>query len=122
MDLDFEINDDPWIEHKKHSPKCEFVKLDKQDELMWTLKDAVMLAIRCATNEKYQEVKDVIRQLDNQEKGMVEGSFSREVASKMLLELRDGSKYLTYSQRLESFGNLGFDDKRKITCTSKTVC
>ncbi|KAK2575646.1 hypothetical protein KPH14_011909 [Odynerus spinipes] len=33
----WEPTDDPWKEHKDHQPSCAFVKLQKQDECLWTV-------------------------------------------------------------------------------------
>ncbi|OXU30739.1 hypothetical protein TSAR_001899 [Trichomalopsis sarcophagae] len=33
----WEPDDDPWLEHKKHQPNCQFIKLDKPEEQDLTL-------------------------------------------------------------------------------------
>ncbi|XP_046820759.1 baculoviral IAP repeat-containing protein 5 [Vespa crabro] len=33
----WEPTDDPWKEHENHQPSCAFVKLQKQDECLWTV-------------------------------------------------------------------------------------
>ncbi|XP_054008306.1 baculoviral IAP repeat-containing protein 5 [Hylaeus anthracinus] len=32
-------DDDPWDEHVKHQPQCQFVKLNKPDERSWTIQE-----------------------------------------------------------------------------------
>ncbi|XP_014217510.1 baculoviral IAP repeat-containing protein 5 [Copidosoma floridanum] len=39
----WESTDDPWEEHKKHQPNCQFIQLNKQDEGSMTVKDLFYL-------------------------------------------------------------------------------
>lgn len=49
----WESTDDPWSEHKKHSPQCAFVKLGrKEDELTVSYIYTTSMFIRVATHNK----------------------------------------------------------------------
>ncbi|XP_048508612.1 baculoviral IAP repeat-containing protein 5-like isoform X2 [Athalia rosae] len=40
---DWDSDDDPWSEHKKHMPSCAFVELGKRDEVEWTVAELFTL-------------------------------------------------------------------------------
>ena len=41
----WEPQDDPYAEHKKHSPKCQFIKMNKK-EADWTIEDLLKMEIK----------------------------------------------------------------------------
>lgn len=48
------MTDDPWIEHKKHSPNCDFVTIGQLDDKYWTRDEGLHLAVRSATMGRYE--------------------------------------------------------------------
>ncbi|CAI2354773.1 unnamed protein product [Caenorhabditis sp. 36 PRJEB53466] len=116
LELDFDPSDDPWANHTSLSSNCDFVTIGKLNEKDWTPQEAVKLALRLATTKMYEEMLELIGILDTIP---AENPLSVE-STKKLLELREGSKYLTYEQRLATLKGFAYD-KQKLACTSKTL-
>lgn len=67
----WEPEDDPWKEHKRHSPKCQFIKLNKK-ECDWTIEDMLKLEVKRQENraekmisakiEKFREEAKKVRE------------------------------------------------------------
>lgn len=54
----WESTDDPWKEHMDHQPSCAFVKLQKQDECLWTVYELFELI-------KAYHIKEIEHELDD---------------------------------------------------------
>ncbi|KAG7210885.1 hypothetical protein KM043_012366 [Ampulex compressa] len=82
----WESNDDPWGEHVKHQPQCPFIKLDKRDESLWTVRDLFDLF------KKYC-IKECIQDLDKAKMRI------KEESTKMAMEIPQVYKTLRRSRR-----------------------
>uniref|UniRef100_A0A914HFQ7 Survivin n=1 Tax=Globodera rostochiensis TaxID=31243 RepID=A0A914HFQ7_GLORO len=45
--------DDPWEEHKKHRPDCLLVKIGKQNEAEFTVREVLLLMAHVQSTKKY---------------------------------------------------------------------
>lgn len=55
----WESSDDPWKEHEKHQASCAFVKLQKQDECLWTVQELFELI-------RVYNLKECEKELENE--------------------------------------------------------
>ncbi|XP_043464850.1 baculoviral IAP repeat-containing protein 5-like [Leptopilina heterotoma] len=76
----WEPDDDPWAEHEKHQSSCAFVKLNKPDEMLWTIEDLYSLLLETLKkdlekqhnfeiNKFNNHVEDLLHQIPNACKG-----------------------------------------------------
>ncbi|XP_051158137.1 baculoviral IAP repeat-containing protein 5 [Leptopilina boulardi] len=61
----WEPNDDPWAEHKNHKSSCAFVKLNKQEEMSWTIEDLYLLVWESGKKDLEKEFNVAKNKLDN---------------------------------------------------------
>ncbi|PIC22142.1 hypothetical protein B9Z55_016297 [Caenorhabditis nigoni] len=85
----FSETDDFWEEHKRISPDCDFVKLDKPNEADWTADEGLMLAVRISVMNQYKTKQKILDQLeDDEEVEKLTEQLSRMMAKPRFLRRR----------------------------------
>lgn len=100
LELNFAENDDPWELHKAERPNCDFVMINRADEL--SLKTIANLALRCATMVEYERILNIVNFLENFSPRK-DKKHDRAAATEEMIAFRNSSRLLLKEQRLETF-------------------
>ncbi|XP_015588680.1 baculoviral IAP repeat-containing protein 5 [Cephus cinctus] len=65
-------DDDPWDEHVKHTTSCPYIKLNKQDEKQWTVREFFNLINEYTLSCKTQEMNNSIISLKKEMAAMID--------------------------------------------------
>ncbi|XP_031617598.1 baculoviral IAP repeat-containing protein 5-like [Contarinia nasturtii] len=73
----WESTDDPWSEHKKHSPQCAFVKLGRpeDDTTVGEQLDLLDLYVQKVFDKKLDEAKKVLTELGSKARAVIQAKL-----------------------------------------------